>query len=151
MRIYLDVSCLNRPADDQRQTRIRLEAEAITLILGHVETGKWTHVASQMVLIEINANPDPNKRRRAKQLLPSPALIAPLTSAIWSRAADCEAMGFKPADAVHVAAAEGAEADILLTCDDRMLKTARRNRQKLHVRVANPLSWLQEQDDDADT
>jgi hypothetical protein len=32
-RIYLDVCCLNRPFDDQRQDRIRLEAEAIERIL----------------------------------------------------------------------------------------------------------------------
>lgn len=31
-RIYLDVCCLQRPFDDQRQTRIRLEAEAVKLI-----------------------------------------------------------------------------------------------------------------------
>ncbi len=33
-QIYLDVCCLNRPFDDQRQDRIRLEADAVLLILG---------------------------------------------------------------------------------------------------------------------
>jgi hypothetical protein len=33
MKIYLDTCCLNRPFDDQRQARIRLESEAVTLIL----------------------------------------------------------------------------------------------------------------------
>ncbi len=28
MRIYLDNGCLNRPFDDQRQIRIRIETEA---------------------------------------------------------------------------------------------------------------------------
>jgi hypothetical protein len=32
VRIYLDVSCLNRPFDDQRQVRIRLESEAILAV-----------------------------------------------------------------------------------------------------------------------
>ena len=57
-------------------------------------------------------------------------------------------MGFKPADAVHVAAAEALQSDVLLTCDDRMLKAGTRNRLRLQVSIANPLSWLEEQDND---
>jgi len=33
MKIYLATCCLNRPFDDQRQPRVRLESEAVTLIL----------------------------------------------------------------------------------------------------------------------
>ncbi|HSW44151.1 MAG TPA: hypothetical protein VLM89_01100 [Phycisphaerae bacterium] len=55
MRVYLDVSCLNRPFDDQTQPRIRLEAEAVGLILKHVDLGKWRAVSSQMADIEIAA------------------------------------------------------------------------------------------------
>lgn len=36
MKIYLDVCCLNRPFDDQAQTRIRLESEAILLIIARM-------------------------------------------------------------------------------------------------------------------
>jgi hypothetical protein len=57
-------------------------------------------------------------------------------------------LGFKPADALHVAAAEAMRADVLLTCDDRMVKTGRRNRSRLRVIIANPLAWLKEQDHD---
>ena len=32
-RIYLDACCLNRPLDDQTQARIRLEAEAVLIVL----------------------------------------------------------------------------------------------------------------------
>ncbi len=35
-RIYLDVCALNRPLDDQSQMRIRLETDAVLLILSHV-------------------------------------------------------------------------------------------------------------------
>jgi hypothetical protein len=48
-RIYLDVCCLNRPFDDQRQERIRLEAEAVPLILGRCEAGAWQWVSSAVV------------------------------------------------------------------------------------------------------
>ena len=45
MKIYLDVSCLNRPFDDQTQARIRLEAEAVLLILEQFDDGAWQQVS----------------------------------------------------------------------------------------------------------
>jgi hypothetical protein len=53
MRVYLDVCCLNRPFDDQTQDRIRLEAEAVTLILGHFEAKEWDWIGSDAVNLEI--------------------------------------------------------------------------------------------------
>jgi hypothetical protein len=41
MKIYLDVCCLNRPFDDQTQDRIRLETEAVMLILGRIAAKDW--------------------------------------------------------------------------------------------------------------
>ena len=35
-RVYLDLCALNRPLDDQGQIRVRLEADAVSLILSHV-------------------------------------------------------------------------------------------------------------------
>ena len=35
--VYLDVCALNRPLDDQSQMRIRLEADAVSLILSQFE------------------------------------------------------------------------------------------------------------------
>jgi hypothetical protein len=40
-KIYLDTCCLNRPFDDETQDRIRLEAEAVGLILAHFQAGDW--------------------------------------------------------------------------------------------------------------
>jgi hypothetical protein len=41
MRIYLDVCCLSRPFDNQSQERVRLESEAVLMILHRIETGEW--------------------------------------------------------------------------------------------------------------
>lgn len=79
MRIYLDVSCLNRPYDDQGQVRIRLEAEATTAILGKCERGEWQQVSSEMARIEIDAMPDADRRARVHLLLPDPKLLLKLT------------------------------------------------------------------------
>jgi predicted nucleic acid-binding protein len=140
----LDVSCLNRPFDDQRQPRIRLEAEAITAILERFDAGQYRHVSSQMAEIEIAANVDRERRRRVTSLLPARADRIRLTPAVFRRAAELEKIGFKPADAMHVAAAESSRADVLLSCDDRLCRTAGRARSQLAVRVANPLDWLKE-------
>lgn len=41
VRVYLDASCLNRPDDDQEQARIRLETEAISIIMERFDEGQW--------------------------------------------------------------------------------------------------------------
>jgi hypothetical protein len=58
MRIYLDVCCLNRPYDDQTQDRIRLEAEAVLLILRRFRTQDWKWVTSEAVEFEVDRMPD---------------------------------------------------------------------------------------------
>jgi predicted nucleic acid-binding protein len=77
-------------------------------------------------------------------LLPEPKRIRKLTGVTFRRAEELETMGFKPADAVHLAAAEQSEVDVLLSCDDRFCRLAKRRRQDLRVEVANPLDWLKE-------
>jgi predicted nucleic acid-binding protein len=104
-------------------------------VLGH---------SSEMATIEIDAMPDSKRRREVRLSLPSESSILKLTAAIWDRVKRLTELGFKPADAAHVAAAESGGADIFFTCDDRLLKAARRNRMLLAVRVSNPLDWLRE-------
>ena len=72
--------------------------------------------------------------------------ILKLTPTLWDRAADLERLGFKSADAVHVAAVERAGADAFLSCDNRLCRVAKRNKHHLRVRVANPVDWLKEVD-----
>jgi predicted nucleic acid-binding protein len=144
-RIYLDVSCLNRPFDDQSQVRIRLEAEAIVLILERLDVGVWRQVSSGIAVIEIDAIADEERRVNVRRFLPEPEDVHPLSKTTFERAQQLEKLGFKAADAVHVAAAEECRAEVLLSCDDRLCKLAKRHEKRLRVAVANPLTWLQEQ------
>jgi len=48
-KIYLDVCCLNRPFDDQSQDRIKLEAEAIIMILFRIEREEWIFTGSEVI------------------------------------------------------------------------------------------------------
>jgi predicted nucleic acid-binding protein len=145
MKIYLDVSCLNRPFDNQSQSRIRLESEAVTIILDAIDAGRWEQVSSRMAELELAAISDDVRRRRVLQLLPLSRIE--LTSAIFDRARVLIGLGLHAADAVHVSAAEAAKADLLLTCDDRLLHLCRQIADNLNVQVANPVDWLKEQDD----
>lgn len=140
----MDVSCLNRPFDDQGQMRIRLEAEAVTLILERCDRGEWEQVSSEIAQIEIAAMRDGDRQARLQLLLPGEKAILKLTAGAFERAASLEHIGFKPADALHVACAEEVGADVLLSCDDRLCRLARRRRRQLQVSVANPLDWLKE-------
>lgn len=62
MRVYLDNCCFNRPFDDQRQTRVRLEAEAKLCVQEHIRSGTLELVWSYMVDFENAANPFEEQR-----------------------------------------------------------------------------------------
>jgi predicted nucleic acid-binding protein len=144
MKLYFDVSCLNRPFDDLRQARVRLEAKAVERLVEQIDAGLHEQVSSEMAILEISAMSDLQRRGHVRALLPGPADIMELTPVIYGRAEVLQRLGFKPADAVHVSAAEAAGADVLLTCDDRLLRIGRRVKARLRVRIANPLDWLRE-------
>jgi len=148
MKVYLDISCLCRPFDDQSQVRVREEAEAIEFIFAKFLAGEWKHVSSEIAGIENDANPDFEIRSQVLSLLPRREEIFKFEQPQFERAQDLEAMGFKSADALHLAAAEALRVDICLSCDDRMCRLAIRCADFLHVRVANPVTWLQEITDD---
>ena len=82
--------------------------------------------------------PRPPRRGRVADLLPDTGAIIHLSTSIIHRARTLEAYGLKAADAVHVAAAEAAEADVFLTCDDRLLKACQKNSYATQRRCEEP-------------
>jgi hypothetical protein len=60
------------------------------------------------------------------------------------RARALEALGYGAFDALHLACAEQAAVDVLLTTDDRFIKQALRSLGNPTIQVSNPLKWLQE-------
>jgi len=61
---------------------------------------------------------------------------------VEERSRQLEDLGFALFDSFHVACAEAAGADIFLSTDDRLLKTARRCGDQLNVTIGNPVVWL---------
>lgn len=143
-RMYLDNCCLSRPFDEQTQDRIRLETEAILLILARLYTRQWQWIASEVSMFEADQNLDLRQRFRVKFLLTYARQTVSVDVAETSRGKHFESLGFKPFDALHLACAESGNADFFLTTDDRMLKRAKSISSQLSVRVENPLTWLQE-------
>lgn len=142
--MYLDTCALNRPFDDWTQDRVRLEAEAVLTILGHVASGAWQLVGSEMLDYEIDQATDPDRAGRVTDLAAMAQSYVGIQPAQEQRAKELEAMGFRPKDAFHVACAESTHVDVLLTTDDRFLRAATRSRLRLRVAVRNPLEWLSE-------
>lgn len=143
-RIYLDVCCLNRPFDDQRQDRIRLETEAVLLILQRCEAGEWQWISSAVVEEEVNNTPYRDRRHRVTSILSGAHVIVTLTATEVERSRALKALGFRTYDALHLACAEQAGADVFLTTDDSVIRTAIRHAEQLNMRVANPVAWLLE-------
>ena len=143
VHIYLDACCLNRPFDDQTQDRIRLESEAVLLILSRAEAGQIELVASEALDFEIMQNPDPERRMRVSLMTATARQTVSIGRAEEERALQLETLGFRAYDALHIACAESGGADVLLTTDDRMIQLAFRTISHLRVRVENPLTWLQ--------
>jgi len=144
MKVYLDNCALNRPFDDQRQPRIRMETEAVELILAKVEEGAWAWYSSQVVRLENAQTPDEERREKIDGILSIATETVAITASIEERAVLMEAMGFTSLDALHLASAEAANVDAFVTCDDKLYKRAKRLSARLNVRVVNPTDWIKE-------
>lgn len=122
-----------------------MEAEAVLLILKHCEVGEWQWVGSVVVHHEVDVIPNQDRRNRLKEILKRTSACVALSDTIVKRGEELQGMGLKAYDALHVACAEYAQADVLLTTDDRLCRVATRHAHRLKVRVENPLIWLQEE------
>lgn len=144
MKIYLDACCLNRPFDDQSQNRIRLESEAILMIMNRMQAGEWEWIGSEVLALELENTPDVDKRKYLTELASGIKTNITLSESEIIRANEFENLGFKSFDAMHIACSESALADVFLTTDDRLLKKSVREKDNINVQIANPLSWLME-------
>jgi predicted nucleic acid-binding protein len=144
MKIYLDACCLNRPFDDQRQPRVRLEAEAISLILQKLHQHEWEWIGSEILVYELGQTVDMERRERLLLLAGQSHHVVEITEEILKRAEKLEASGFDSYDAINLASAEQAKVDVFLTTDDGLQKTANRDKAVFSFVVANPVRWLEE-------
>ena len=125
MRIYLDSCSLQRPLDDQTQARIRVEAEAVMMILAAAQTGDIVLLNSEALEYEAGRIPNEQRRAEVQAMLNLAREHLKITDEAEALAVNLEAHGISPIDAVHLAIASTAKADFFATCDDRFIRKAR--------------------------
>ncbi len=154
-KIYLDVCCLNRPFDNWQQDRVRFEGEAVLSILERVRDGQWQMVSSEAIEAELARLSNPEKLAAILPLIDAATTIVALDDAVELRSQFLEKIGFSLYDSFHIACAEAAQVDVLLTTDDRLLRRTRRCQDRIQIIVDNPVTWLmrvlQEEANDDDT
>ena len=143
MTIYLDNCCYNRPFDDQTQERIHLESEAILTILQRGQMGIYKIVGSRILELEMERMRDVAKRQRVKELYKVADTHICYTEEIKKRSQEIMKLSkIRTFDSLHIAAAEKAEADVMLTTDDKLEKMT--EKLELKVKVMNPLKFAWE-------
>jgi len=129
--IYLDVCSLCRPFDDQTFIRIRMEAEAVSLILTKVREGHYKMYVSPVHFREIDAIQDTEERLELKVLLEEHGESSKVDlNKVRERAEELVKLGFGIADAAHVAFAEANNAEFI-TCDDKLAKKCKNHKIKV--------------------
>lgn len=143
MKIYLDNCCYNRPFDDLTQDRIYLENEAILTILKRGQQETDIIVGSAILDLEIERMHDDMKKQKVKELYKVADIYIPYSEEIRRRSQEImEQSKIRSFDSLHIASAEAAGANVMLTTDDKLEKMAMR--LKLKVSVMNPLKFIRE-------
>ena len=141
MRLFLDTCSLNRPWDDQTQVRIHLEAESVLHIVDRARSCAEELVTSDYLLEEIASSPDAMRREDVVNLLTHARFHVARRLSIEERAKALAAWNLVAHDALHLAAAEAAGCDYLLTTDDKFIRRTARAGDVIRVKVLNPCDY----------
>ncbi len=120
-----------------------MEAEAIITILKHIESSEWSLIGSSIINYEISRTPDEERRSRLQSLVQSAFVFVAVDQQTQLRATTIQDLGIRAYDALHVACAERGKADVMLSTDDKLVRLAQRNKDRILIEIANPLVWLQ--------
>ncbi len=142
MLVYLDTCSIQRPFDDQSQLRIALESEVVLRLIQNIEQGNIELVVSESLLFETEQNPHPRRRRFARAILDLADRFTEIGPEIEARARHYNDMGIRPLDALHLASAVEAQADVFCTTDDQLLRRARRL-QTHDTAILNPIDLVE--------
>jgi len=139
VKIYLDLCAIQRPLDTSNQIRIVLESEAVLGIIAFSDIGQVELLSSEALLYEGEQSSLPVRKEHTSAVLVKAKSV--LKEKL--RAAEIMKAGIKPLDALHIALAESGNADYFCTCDDKLLRNAKKVKD-LAVKVLNPVDLVQE-------
>ncbi len=139
----MDVCALSRPYDDQSQLRIRMESDAVLLIMDAVQKELYDLMSSPVHFAETGGIKDDRERVDIEAFLLSHGHAATGNmESVRERAEYFCTQGFGTADAAHLAFAE-AGADVMISCDDRFVRKARKTR--LRIELLTPLEFCEKE------
>lgn len=141
MRVYLDTCAIQRPLDDLSQLRVRVEAEAVLAVVSAIESGQVEVISSDVLRFEAENNPRAYRKDFTRRVLSLATHDTATTPEVAARAAVYEGAGIEPLDAVHLASAVEAGADLFCTTDDRLLRKGQRQNTEA-TRVVSPLDLI---------
>ena len=141
--IYLDYNCFQRGFDDPYQIKIQLEALACEEIFARVERGKIKLVWSFMHEDENILCPFMERKLEVCCLSILCQVKVGPDEEICQLANDFQQKGnLSSKDALHLACAIYANSHFFITCDDELIKRAKR--LNLELRIINPVDYIRE-------
>lgn len=143
MKIYLDLCAIQRPLDTPDHVRIVLESEAVLGIIAFCDNGQVEILSSEALLYEGEQSSLSIRKEHTLSVLTKAKNVINVTKKETQRAASLKSLGIKPLDALHLALAETGNADYFCTCDDKLLRNAKRV-EDLTVKIINPVDLVQE-------
>ena len=139
--VYFDNCCYGRLFDINAQTNVKAETAKIRRIIRNRFSGKYIIIGSLTVIYEIRQMRDARKRG-ARERLYNRVITGNVrpTAQIFTRAAELESKGLKTMDARHLASAEAARVDYLLTVDLEFINKCSKPNFTT-VKVINPIDF----------
>lgn len=122
MKIYLDISVLNRIFDDQAQPRVLLETSSFLVILSSMLKGDIDIINSDILQYENEKNPFPERKLFVKSVLQKANEYIKFDQNSRRRGLEITDLTILATDALHLASAEKSGVDYFVTCDDRIIK-----------------------------
>ena len=122
MLIYLDNCCFNRPFDDQKQIRIRIETEAKLFIQGGIADGIYSLAWSYILDFENAANPFPERKETITNWKKRAVIDTDETKQLLELAHTLNKRQIKAKDALHNASSVVMQCNYFITTDLFLIK-----------------------------
>ena len=139
MLIYLDNCCFNRPFDDQKQIRIRIETEAKLFIQGEILDGKYSLAWSYILDYENEANPFPERKETIANWKNKATLDTGETKTLIEIAKQLNNQQINAKDALHIASSVVMKCDYFITTD---LYLIRKMTNFEAIKVVSPVDFI---------
>ncbi len=139
MLIYLDNCSFNRPFDDQKQIRVRIETEAKLYIQENIVSGVFQLAWSYILEYENSVNPYPERKETIENWKKYAAFDTDETKNIIELAKALQTKGIKSKDALHIACSTTMNCAYFITTDLNLIKKLRTFKL---LKVVNPVDFI---------